>query len=289
MTTTIGALVGELDKQFEAAALSDPLHDARVLVCDLLDVSLTELVLHSDRSVDDRDVERVRLAATRRCRREPVHRIVGHRSFFNLDLLLSPETLEPRPDTETLVTAALPLVRTIVSDKGTCSIVDLGTGSGAICLALLAEVAAANGIGTDISEAALNTARKNAGRNGLAERFSTGCGNWFEAVVGTFDLIVSNPPYIPSAHIEALLPEVRDFDPRPALDGGMDGLDAYRAIAAGADAHLAHGGTILVETGYDQHEAVIGLFKPFGFDCTSRIRDLGSNDRVLIFTRKNES
>ncbi|MCP4320231.1 MAG: peptide chain release factor N(5)-glutamine methyltransferase [Hyphomicrobiales bacterium] len=289
MTITIGALVSDLKSQFEAAGLTEPSLDARRLVCLLLDVSLTDLVLHADRILAEEDVELVRSAATRRCRREPVHRIVSRRSFFSLELVLSPETLEPRSDTETLVSAALPIARAAVSENGTCSIVDLGTGSGAICLALLAEVDGATGFGTDISKEALDTARKNAERNDLAGRFSTSCGSWFEAVDGTFDVIVSNPPYIPTADIEALEPEVRDFDPLAALDGGLDGLDAYRAIAAGADEHLALGGHIIVETGYDQHEAVIGLFQGLGFDCISRIQDLGGNDRVLIFTRKRVS
>ena len=205
--------------------------------------------------------------------------------FFGLDLALSPETLEPRPDTETLVTAALPLTRATVSETGSCRIVDLGTGSGAICLALLSEVDGATGLGTDISAAALATAEENAARNGLSGRFRTRCGNWFEAVEGTFDLIVSNPPYIPKADLQMLDPEVRDFDPHIALDGGQDGLDAYRAIAARAVQHLAPRGHIVVETGFDQHDAVCAVFEAQGFAPASRIKDFGGHDRVLVFRR----
>lgn len=275
----------ELRSQFEAAGLADPNLDARKLVGELLGISLEELVLKPQRLVARADAEQVRKAALQRCGRMPVHRILGRRSFFNLDLVLSPETLEPRADSETLVDTALPLVRTALSDRGSCNIVDLGTGSGAICLALLAEAPGATGVGTDISEAALETARTNALRNGLSERFSTACGDWFEAVDGRFDLIVSNPPYIRSADIASLDPEVRDFDPHAALDGGADGLDAYRLIAAGADRHLHQDGWIVVETGFDQHRAVISIFAACHFDCADRVRDLAGNDRVLVFRR----
>ncbi|MEX3011376.1 peptide chain release factor N(5)-glutamine methyltransferase [Hoeflea sp. TYP-13] len=288
MDITVGGLVTELKRQFDAAGLPQPQLDARTLVGHLLDISLTDLVLDPGRPVVAGDVERVRLAAERRCRHEPVHRIIGHRSFFGLDLALSQGTLEPRPDTETLVNAALPHARAIADKSGTCRIIDLGTGSGAICLALLAEVETATGLGTDISLQALQTAKDNAGRNGLAERFHTACGSWFEAVEGEFDLIVSNPPYIRSADIGKLDPEVRDFDPIAALDGGADGLEAYRAIAADAGKHLSAGGHILVETGFDQHEAVMDLFQGSGFVCTGRFKDLGGNDRVLSFAKKGK-
>ncbi len=285
MQITTGKLVAELKGRFEAADLADPQLDARLLLSMLLDISLTDLTLDPDRVVDEDATRRVRSAADRRCRREPVHRILGRRAFHALELELSPDTLEPRPDTETLVEVALPLARARVQETGTCRVADLGTGSGAICLALLAAVPEAVGLGTDISESALETALLNARRNGVAERFSTGHGNWFEAVSGRFDLIVSNPPYIASADLASLEPEVRDYDPPRALDGGRDGLDAYRVIAAGADRHLAADGHVCVETGADQHGAVIGLFQAQGFACLERARDLAGHDRVVVFGR----
>lgn len=283
MHITAGKLVSDLKDRFEVAGLPDPQLDARVLLAFLLNLNLTDLTLHPDRVLSDDEVRRVRLAADRRCQREPVHRILGRRAFHAIDLDLSPATLEPRPDTETLVDVVLPLARARVLETGTCRIVDLGTGSGAICLALLAAIPEAIGFGTDVSEAALETALLNARRNGVAERFSISHGHWFDAVRGRFDFIVSNPPYIPSAEIEALEPEVRDFDPRCALDGGPDGLDSYRVIAAGAAQHLAPGGTVFLETGADQHAAVIDLFQTQGFACVDRVRDLAGRDRVVVF------
>ena len=288
MGKTTAALVEELKDRFAAAGLPDPQLDGRLLLASLLDIDLTELTLHPERVLDDDDVLRVRSAADRRCRREPVHRILGRRGFHTLDLALTPDTLEPRPDTETLVEAALPLARARVQRFGRCRIVDLGTGSGAVGLALLAAVPEAVCLGTDISAAALETARSNARDNGLAARFSTASGNWFEAVRGRFDVIVSNPPYIRSADIARLQPEVRDFDPPRALDGGRDGLDAYRAIAAGADRHLAADGHICLETGADQHTAVIALFQGHGFAMIERVRDLAGHDRVVVFGRHGQ-
>ncbi|MEM6464297.1 MAG: peptide chain release factor N(5)-glutamine methyltransferase [Pseudomonadota bacterium] len=283
MTTTIGALVGELGNRFRAAGLPQPQLEARTLVLGVLDVGLSELLMRSDCDISDEDVARVRAAGDRRCRREPVHRILGRRSFYDLDLVLSPETLEPRPDTETLVDAALPIVHEVTARKGYCRIADLGTGSGAICLALLSKADEATGLGTDICEEALETAKRNAERNGLASRFSVRRGRWIDALDGSYDLIVSNPPYIPTAEIAILAPEVRDFDPHAALDGGDDGLDSFRTISAGVGRHLAPDGHIAVETGFDQQDAVVALFRRNGFDCIKRATDLGGNDRVAVF------
>ena len=280
-----GALVAELRHLFEAEGLPEPDADARALVCGLLDIGLTELVLDRGAPPSDAELEQVRAAAARRCRREPVHRILGRRPFFGLDLMLSDETLEPRPDTETLVRAVLPFARKRAAENGHCRLLDLGTGSGAICLAVLSDVAMASGVGTDTSEDALRTARDNARRAGVADRFTAVNSSWFANVGGSFDLIVSNPPYIPTGDIADLEPEVRDFDPAAALDGGPDGLDAYRAIAAGAKAHLAPGGRIAVETGFDQHASVAALFEEASFALLDRIRDFGGKDRVLVFCK----
>ncbi|MDA4845853.1 peptide chain release factor N(5)-glutamine methyltransferase [Hoeflea poritis] len=283
--STRDALVAELKRRFETEGLPEPDSDARALVCGLLDIGLTELVLDREAPVSANELEQVRAAAARRCGREPVHRILGHRPFFGLDLALSAETLEPRPDTETLVRAVLPFAKNHAAQNGGCRLLDLGTGSGAICLAVLSEVATARGVGSDISEDALRTARDNARRAGVRNRFETVKSAWFTNIEGVFDLIVSNPPYIPTGEIAGLEPEVRDFDPVAALDGGPDGLDAYRAIAARANAHLAPGGRIAVETGFDQHCAVAALFEEASFLLLERVRDFGGNDRVLVFSK----
>lgn len=280
---TIARLISKLRDRFARSLVSEADDDARALVCGLLDISLTDIVLRGDSAVDDADVLRVLAAADRRCSGEPVHRILGHRWFFGVDLGLSPATLEPRPDTETLVEAALPLARRFAEKRGVCKLLDLGTGSGAISLAILAEIKEATAIATDISADALRAARKNAQRNGLQDRFTTCRSDWFEAVDGRFDLIVSNPPYIRSDDIAALDREVREHDPLLALDGGCDGMDAYRAIAEGAGRHLEVGGFIILETGYDQHDDIIALFRDAVFSCHSRLQDLGGNDRVLVF------
>ncbi|MEM9104629.1 MAG: peptide chain release factor N(5)-glutamine methyltransferase [Pseudomonadota bacterium] len=285
MSITTGMLVADLQHRFQAAGLPEPKLDARLLLSHLLGYGLTDLTVNPDRILSDDEVNRVRSAADRRCQREPVHRILGRRAFHAIELELSPATLEPRPDTETLVETALPRARAKVLETGTCRIADLGTGSGAICLALLVAVPEAVGLGTDISLAALETALLNARSNGVSRRFTTCHGHWFDAVCGTFDLIVSNPPYIPSADIAALEPEVREFDPPRALDGGPDGLDAYRHIAAGAGAHLAEGGYVCLETAADQHRAVIDLFHGHGFACVERARDMAGHDRAVVFQR----
>lgn len=229
------------------------------------------------------EVDTIRAAVKRRAVREPVHRILGAREFFGLTLGLSPETLEPRPDTEILVERLIPFAERIAADKAVCRILDLGTGTGAICLALLQTVPQATGIGADISRDALSTALANAARNGLSDRFETLESSWFAAVSGRFDIIVSNPPYIRSSVMATLEPEVLNHDPAAALDGGADGLDAYRAIAAGVVAFLDAGGIVCLEIGYDQRQAVTTLFEASGFTLVDQAKDLGGNDRALIF------
>lgn len=282
---TIAIVINRLKRRFADCGVTDPKGDARALTGALLGLDLTAMVLQPDRPVSLNDNDRIEVAAKRRCAGEPVHRILGTRSFFGLDLHLSDATLEPRPDTEILVEAVLPIARAVVGQSGRCSILDLGTGTGAICLALLAQISRASGVATDISEEVLRTARTNAARFGLSDRFQTVRSNWFERIDGLYDLIVSNPPYIRSGEIADLEPEVRDFDPLGALDGGADGLDAYRSIARGADGYLQPEGRLILETGFDQHIPVIALFDDCGFICRSRVQDLGGKDRVLVFSR----
>ncbi len=279
----LGDLVAALTSRFEAKGIATARQDARLLVGGLLDLDLTALVLEAGRQVDDRDVARLFAVADRRCAGEPVHRILGRREFHGLDLRLSPATLEPRPDTETLVDAALAIGRQSVARTGRCRILDLGTGTGAIGLALVADIGEATCVATDICDEALLVAGDNARRLGLADRFATLRSDWFDRVDGGFDLIVSNPPYIRSAEIAALDREVREHDPLTALDGGADGLRAYRAIADGAAAHSLPGAQIAVEIGFDQRQSVAALFEDRGYTCQSQLKDLGGRDRVLIF------
>jgi release factor glutamine methyltransferase len=285
MAETLDSLLAESRDRLKAAGIAGAALDARHLVSGLLGLSLAELMTRGGDPVNDADAARIRAAVARRAAREPVYRILGEREFFGLTLKLSKETLEPRPDTETLVDCLIPHARRVVAQKGSCRIIDLGTGTGAICLALLASVLDAHGLGTDISDNTLATARENAERNGLAERFETLRSNWFEAVEGRFDIIVSNPPYIRSNVVGELEPEVRFHDPAAALDGGDDGLDAYRAIALHAGRHLEADGVIGLEIGFDQKQAVTALFEAQGFRLLGSAKDLGGNDRVLVFER----
>lgn len=285
MTATLARLVTESRDRLTAAGIEHAALDARHLVSGLLGLSLTDVVTRGRDPVSEADIARVRAAVERRVAREPVYRILGEREFFGLPLKLSRETLEPRPDTETLVDRMIPHLRRFVAVKGSCRILDLGTGTGAICLALLSAVLEARGTATDISLDALETARANADALGLSGRFQALASNWFEKVEGRFDAIVSNPPYIRSSVVAELEPEVRLYDPAAALDGGDDGLDAYRAIALHAGHHLETNGVIGLEIGFDQREAVTALFHAENFRLREEAKDLGGNDRVLIFER----
>lgn len=244
-----------------------------------------DAILDPKRSVPEADLRALQAAVARRLTGEPVHRILGFREFYGLKLQLSTDTLEPRPDTEILVDAVLPFVKRRLAAFGRCDILDLGTGTGAIALALLHEAPGSTAVGVDCAVEALATAQKNAVANGLGERFSTLQSDWFASVSGKFDAIVSNPPYIETGMIAGLSREVRDFDPPAALDGGADGLAAYRKIAATADKHLAQNGLIAVEIGYDQRKAVLAIFEQEGLLEFSSHRDLGGNDRVILFQR----
>lgn len=280
---TVSELLQEARARFAGADLDDPATEARILVGGLLHLSATGLVTHGFEPVSEDDVVMIRAAIDRRLNHEPVYRILGEREFYGLSLRLSAATLEPRPDTEILVDTMLPHVRRLESQIGHIHILDIGTGTGAICLALLHECPKAMGVGSDISSEALETARGNAERNGLAARFRTAHGSWFEAIHERFHVIVSNPPYIASSVISTLAPEVKDFDPPTALDGGLDGLDAYRAIAKDAARFLYQNGMIGVEIGYDQRETVTSVFEGAGFSLVEAVRDYGQNDRVLVF------
>lgn len=268
----------------EALGLPGAAGDARLLLTAATGLSLTDIVAGGDlRILSPAEMSRLDAMLERRLRREPVHRIIGRREFFGLTLELSSETLEPRPDTEILVEAVLARLPAIIGRNPAPKLLDLGTGTGAIALALLSHCPRATALAVDISEDALATARRNADINGLASRFEALNSHWFEAVHGRFDIIVSNPPYIKHHAIADLDPEVRVFDPPAALDGGLDGLDAYRSIALGAAEHLLPGGLVAVEIGFDQHDDVSSVFSAQGMQRIEGLKDLAGNDRVLLF------
>lgn len=278
---TLGAMLRLARSELAAAGIADAALDARLLVEHFSGTSRTEAITAPERPLDSGTVGAIVAALARRARGEPVHRILGYREFHGLRLGLSAETLEPRPDTEALVDAMLPYLGNVAG--GRCRILDLGTGTGAIALSLLKELPGAEAVGVDISEDALRTAAANARLAGLDCRFQPILSDWFSAVTGKFHGIVSNPPYISTAELAGLQPEVRLFDPHRALDGGADGLDAYRIIAAGARAHIETDGHIGVEIGYRQKDDVTAIFSAAGYRLVEAAQDFGGNDRVLVF------
>lgn len=219
--------------------------------------------------------------AARRMAGEPVWRILGEREFWGLPFRLSPATLEPRPDSETIVEAAL---KELAERRGEpLSVLDLGTGTGCLLIALLSELPNATGLGVDLSEEAALTAANNAALNGVSARAGFRTGNWTEGLTGRFDLIVSNPPYIPSSDIAGLSVEVRDHDPLLALDGGQDGLAPYRIFARTLPALLAPEGRIVFEIGAGQGPDVVALMRAGGLEFLGGRNDLGGHERALIF------
>ncbi len=281
---TIETARRNLTAHLQAAAIETPELDARLMIGAVTRLDLTGLITKAEQRLTAFDAARLKDLARRRIGGEPVARLLGHKEFWGLDFQLSPATLVPRPDTETLVEAALDILRADDMTTRALRIADLGTGSGAILLALLHELPHATGIGTDISIAALQTARANATRLGLAARATFAVGNFAAAIAVPCDLIVSNPHYIRTGDIQTLSTEVREHDPHRALDGGNDGLDAYRLIVSQAAGLLAPGGTLILEIGQHQSDDVVRLAHTAGLAPHGPPRaDLGGVPRALAF------
>jgi release factor glutamine methyltransferase len=259
--------------RLRAAGVEDPVRDARLLLAHALGFAPERLLLHLPDEMTPPQAGSYEAAILARIARRPVAQITGQRLFWGRSFRVTPDTLDPRPETEALVAEALaaPFTR----------VLDLGTGTGCILLTLLAERARATGLATDLSPAALDVAQENAARLGLSDRASFALSDWFGAVTGPFDLIVSNPPYIAAGEMALLDPEVRLHEPHLALTPGGDGLDAYRALARGAPAHLAPGGRVLFEIGPSQGQAVAGLLGAAGLTDIRVLPDLDGRDRVI--------
>ncbi len=278
---TIAAERHALDTKFKNAGIDSADADARLLIAHALDIDRATLLTHGHRVLTASEIAAIDTLAARRLKREPVARIIGHKEFWSLSLKVTPDVLSPRPETETVVELALDTLVRDALPLERLHVLDIGTGSGALLLALLSELQNAIGTGTDISIAALEGARANAARNGLSARCRfTACDKASE-IVGSFDLIVSNPPYIKHEDIVGLEPEVRDFDPIIALDGGPDGLDAYRAIGNQSAPLLAPGGRLIVELGHGQEPAVRALFTKAGLKIGAVRADLAGIPRAL--------
>jgi len=268
----VQAVLNTGTRMLREAGVEDPIRDARILLAASLGIKQGRLTLHIYDQID-REMEAAFLAnVVERCEGKPVSHLLGQREFFGRQFNVNPAVLDPRPDTETLIEAAL--------SKPFLEVLDLGIGSGCILLTLLSELPEATGIGTDVSEAALTVAQINANALGVSKRCALIESNWFEAVGGRYDLIVSNPPYIAADEMEGLEPEL-SFEPRVALTDDSDGLSAYRVIVPGAGAHLTPGGRLLVEIGWRQGEAVSTLFQEAGFETIAVSPDLEGRDRVV--------
>ncbi|MBS1168668.1 MAG: prmC [Proteobacteria bacterium] len=283
---TLGALLAAARRRLASAGVDTAAIDARLLVEAVTGASRLDLLAAADRPVAPGAAARLDEWIDRRIAGEPVGRILGTASFYGLDFTLGPDTLEPRPDTEALVEVALGAVRSgriagVSPDGDGLRLLDLGTGTGAIAVSLLSKLTRARGLATDLSPGALEVAKGNAARHGVGDRLDFALGNFFAAASGSFNLIVSNPPYIASDVIAGLDREVRLHDPRLALDGGIDGLDAYRAILNDVRDHLSSGGILAVEIGWDQGTAVSTLFGAAGLAEIEVHRDLGGRERVV--------
>jgi release factor glutamine methyltransferase len=257
--------------------------EARLLLARAAGLSLEQLVAHGNEPAPPAAAAALRELTARRVRREPMAYILGEREFWGLRFEVSPAVLVPRPDSETLIEAALALMP---QRDRPWRIVDLGLGSGCLLLTLLREFPAARGVGMELSEPALAVARANAAALGVAGRAELVLGDWnrpgwADRLGGPFDLLVSNPPYIEAGAIAGLMPEVGRYEPRSALDGGPDGLEAYRAIAAQAPRLVATGGRILVEAGAGQAPEIYRIFQSTGFTAEAPWKDLGGVDRVV--------
>jgi len=281
MSDTRRALLKQAGERLAAHGIETAALDARLLFQAASGLRHEDIVVEPDLGVSPEVAARFWLFIERRCSFEPVSRILGTREFYGRSFRLTPDVLDPRADTETLIGAALGLVK----GKEQLRILDLGTGSGAIVVTLLAELPGATAVASDLSAAALAVAKGNAEALGVAGRASFVQANWFEGIDGRFDLIVSNPPYIPLSDIAGLAPDVREFDPPRALDGGPDGLEAYRRIAGGVHGKLAPQGHVVLEIGAGQQNAVNNIFKAEGFDWESRHSDLSGHVRCLVFNR----
>ncbi|MBL1436567.1 MAG: peptide chain release factor N(5)-glutamine methyltransferase [Rhodobacteraceae bacterium] len=256
-----------------AAGIEGAERDARVLLAHVLDIDQTSLTARMNDTLPQSALYGMDRVIAVRSLHQPVSHITGKRDFWNHEFLVNSDVLDPRPDTETLVAAAL--------EQPFDSVLDLGTGSGAIILSLLAERPQAMGVATDISAKALDVARRNAGRIGVADRVEFCEANWFEGVSGQFDLIVSNPPYISESEMADLGPDVRDWEPHLALTPGKDGLEAYRHIALGLKAALAQNGRAYFEIGCRQAVDVKDIFTNAGFAQLQVLQDLSGHDRVI--------
>lgn len=267
-------------QRLRAAGIDSAALDARLLLQAATGFAAEDMILHPDGVLLPTAIVRFETMVEQRLQHQPVSRILGVREFYGRSFSISSAVLDPRPDTEVVVELALE----VMGSRSPCRFLDIGTGSGAIAVTLTAERPSWTGVALDISQAALDIAEVNATSLKVAGRLQFICANGFPPVLEKFDLIISNPPYISSGEIPALSPDVRLFDPLLALDGGADGLEAYRVIAQGAGGRLSARGFVVVEIGAGQASGVEAIFGKAGFSLFSSRKDLGGHIRGLAFT-----
>ncbi|MBP0447606.1 peptide chain release factor N(5)-glutamine methyltransferase [Roseomonas sp. SSH11] len=276
---SVGAFLCQAGQVLRAAAVEAPRLEARLLLAHAMGCRQEDLLRDPRAPVGPEAQQRFRAALSARARHVPMAHLIGSAGFWTLDLLSDPSTLIPRADTETLVELALD---TFPDRSSVTRLLDLGTGTGALLLACLAEFPGAFGVGVDRNPRAAALARANAARNGLADRAALLAGDWADALSGRFDLILSNPPYIESSSIPGLMPEVALHEPALALDGGADGLDAYRALASALPRLLAAGGKAVLELGQGQQAPVEAIMRGAGLRPLGCREDLGGVPRALL-------
>lgn len=283
-TTRVAALK-HLGEVFRSIGIETAQRDARLLILHATGIEHMDLIRDPRASLGKKSAELLSALVERRKTREPVARILGEWEFWSLPFTLVAETLVPRPDSETVVAAALIALKERRHNSEGLKILDLGTGSGCLLVSLLHELPDARGVGVDIAKEAVDVAKINAIRNGVGNRAEFHEANWGEGVTGPFDLIVSNPPYIADRIIDSLEPEVRVHDPRKALSGGHDGLEAYRAIADDLPTLLAPNGIVALEIGADQAETVPKIYRERGYEIEGPFADFGARPRAIVLRK----
>ncbi|MFK4824886.1 peptide chain release factor N(5)-glutamine methyltransferase [Paenochrobactrum sp. BZR 588] len=281
----LGQMFAQMRDTFQAAGLENPAFDARLLTEWATVTSRMDMISRPEQVIDEEKIALWQSALERRLNGEPVYRIIGSRAFWGLEFQLSKETLEPRPDTEALIELVLPVLQKKADDKQVVDVLDMGTGTGIIAITLLHQCAKARCVAVDIAHDALSTARINAENAGVSSRFAAIHSDWFANVSGRYDMITSNPPYIPHHEIAALSREVKEYDPVAALDGGADGLDFYRALAQHGANHLYEDGVIAIEIGAGQLSDVELIFNHYDFKLACSNKDLGGHERALLFEK----
>ena len=276
---TISTALTDAARRLDAGGIENSRGEARLLLSHVLGFGAEKVIGHPEFEIDDAGVIKLESALSRRVRREPMSHVLGKREFWSLNFRVTPDTLDPRPDSETLVEAVL---KHVVDRGRRLRVLDLGTGTGCLLLAILSEFPNASGVGMDISQAALDVAKENSETLGLDKRAEFLRAEWDTGLAGEFDIVVSNPPYIPTRELNLLEPEVALFEPRLALDGGIDGLAEYRALGPVLVRRLRSQGIALIELGAGQSGPVGQIMTRVGLDILDQRHDLGGVARCLV-------